>query len=65
MDEIRILPSDPTVWAKCPNCCRTGIGVLVGEYYSKAYTADKWSRGPVCENCGTPMKELYRLEVDK
>jgi hypothetical protein len=64
VDDIRILPSDPTVWAKCPKCCKTGLGVHVGQYFSKAYTADKWARGQICENCETPMVELYRLKVD-
>jgi hypothetical protein len=64
MDEIRMLPSDPAVWAKCPKCCKTGLGVPVGQYYSKAYTEDKWARGQQCENCGTDMQFLYRLKVD-
>jgi len=54
----------PTVFAKCPSCCRTGRGVVVGDYYSKAYTKRKWAQGQVCENCSTPMKYLYEVRLD-
>lgn len=51
-------------WAKCPVCCRTGTGVPVGDYYSRAYTERQWKRSPVCENCGTSMRFLYEVVYD-
>ena len=51
-------------WAKCPNCCRTGTGVLVGNYYSCAYTRKQWGQSPVCVNCSTSMQLLYEVVYD-
>lgn len=51
-------------WAKCEPCCRTGRGVKVGNYFSRAYTERQWNRGPVCDNCSTPMTLLYEVIYD-
>jgi hypothetical protein len=65
MQDIKLLPSDPVVFAKCLHCTQTGRnGMLVPPYYSKAYSNEKWNRGPVCENCGTPMTFLYEVKID-
>ncbi len=59
--EIKLLPGDPTVWGRCPHCCRTGIGVVVGDYYALAFPRHKWERGPRCENCETPLEFMYEV----
>lgn len=67
MSEVTHLsPEDPVVFAKCPSCQPTGRGLSVtGNYYGKAFTTRRWKRGPVCENCGTPLKKLFEVEVDE
>lgn len=62
---ISITRDDPTVFAVCSGrCTRTGPGVKVGSYFGKAYTERKFARGPVCDNCKSPMRELRRVGVD-
>jgi hypothetical protein len=56
---------DPTVFARCSGkCTRRGRGAEAGSYFGKAFTAKKFDRGPLCENCSAPMVELFRLRVD-
>lgn len=61
MNEITLNDSDRTVFAVCPKCCKKGRGVVMGQYYSMAYTRRQWARNPQCENCNTAME--YRYEV--
>lgn len=51
-------------WAKCPKCCKTGLGVKVGPYFSCAYTEKQWKRNPICVNCETPMQYIYEVVYD-
>lgn len=62
-EKITLGPEDPTIFAKCPNCDKHGDGVKPDAYYGKAYTERRFKRGPVCENCETPMVKLF--EVDR
>lgn len=62
---------DPTVFARCAGrCSRRGKGTILGSrpgatsYYGRAYTARKWLRNPECDNCGSAMVEVHRVEVD-
>lgn len=68
-NEITLTPADPTVWAKCPNCTKTGRGTVTGKYFAKAYprrfkqyTYEDVLRGEVCDNCGTDMQFLYEVK---
>lgn len=63
MNQINLSPEDPTIFAGCPNCNQRGLGKKIGNYYSKAFTARRWKRNPVCENCETPLVLLYEIEV--
>ena len=54
---------DPTIFAKCPVCCKMGLGVKVGQYYSKAFTERRWKKGPVCENCNTPLVAVFTIDT--
>lgn len=62
--EIVLSESDRTKFAKCLVCCKTGIGVKVGDYFSMAYSAKQWARQPVCDNCGTAMTLIYEVKTD-
>ena len=62
MSDIFLNQEDPTIFAKCPNCCKTGRGVPVGNYYSKAFTERRWRRDPVCENCETLLVKVFEIE---
>lgn len=53
---------DPTIWGKCVSCSKTGLGIVTGKYFAKAYTPNKWKKDPTCENCNGPLVELYRVE---
>lgn len=64
MEKIVLGPEDPTVFAKCPNCDKHGTGVKPGSYYGKAFTERRWKRGPVCENCETPLVKLFEVNQD-
>lgn len=62
---------DPTVFARCSGRCgRKGKGTILGtrpgasSYYGRAFTTRKWAKGPVCENCKSPMVEVHRVAVD-
>jgi hypothetical protein len=60
---IKLEFDDPSVFAKCGGaCCQRGNGRKVGNYFAKAYTARKWKRHPVCDNCKAPMVLLYEVE---
>lgn len=52
-------------WAKCPKCCKTGLGVVMGDYYSCAYTRKQWARSPKCVNCDTDMQFIYEVMYDE
>jgi hypothetical protein len=56
---------DPTIFAKCPRCTKRGNGRSVMSYYAASYSIRRWRRNPQCENCETPMQEIYRIEVTK
>ena len=60
---IALNSEDPTIFAKCPNCCKSGRGVKVGNYFSKAYTERRWKKGQVCENCETPLVVVFTVET--
>jgi hypothetical protein len=64
MTDIKLQEDDPTVFAKCPSCCKGGTGVPFGQVYLKAFTKRKWARGPLCENCETPLVRLYEVETE-
>jgi hypothetical protein len=54
---------DPTIFAVCSGACnRHYPGKSVGNYFGKAYTERKWKRGPICDNCGSPMTRIYEIE---
>lgn len=60
---VKLEFDDPTVFAQCGGACnRHHPGKKVGNYFAKAYTDRKWKHGPVCDNCGAPMKLLYEIE---
>jgi len=60
---IKLEFDDPTIFAKCSGpCTRSYPGHRVGHYFAKAYTVRKWRKGPVCDNCGSPMVFLYEVE---
>lgn len=61
---ITLSPEDPTIFASCPRCNKRGRGVVVGQYYSKAFTPRRWKRGPVCENCGTALIKLFEVDIE-
>jgi len=61
-DKLTLSPEDPTIFAKCPHCCRSGKGKKMGDLFLKAFTARRWKRNPVCENCGGPLVVLYEVE---
>jgi len=61
MLEIVLTPRDPTVFGKCPLCCKKGLGVPLGDINCKAYTVREWKQRPVCENCETVMVYLYEV----
>ena len=56
---------DPTIFAKCPVCTKRGNGRSVLRYFASSYSIRRWRRNPECENCGTRMVEVYRIEVGK
>ena len=63
MTQVTLEFDDPTVFAKCGGkCCRSYPGKKVGDYFARAYTVRKWKRGPVCDNCSSPMVFLYEVE---
>ncbi len=60
---IKLEFDDPTIFAICSGkCSRHGPGQSVLSYFGKAYTDRKWKHSPVCDNCGSPMKQLYEVE---
>ena len=61
-DKISLSPEDPTIFAKCQKCSRSGKGEKVGDIFLKAFTARRWKRSPVCENCGSELIILYEVE---
>lgn len=60
--KITLGPEDPTIFAGCPRCNKRGIGVKIGDIFGKAYTARRWKREPVCDNCGGPLVKLFEVE---
>lgn len=62
MFKITLSDEDPTVFAKCPRCCRTGKGVITGDYYARAYPRKKWGKGKSCPNCETPLVVMYEVK---
>ena len=60
--EITLTVDDPTIWAKCPNCCRAGTGVVVGNYYARAYSRRRWGKGKTCPNCETRLEIMYEVD---
>lgn len=62
--KVSLGPEDPTVFAKCPNCSKTGTGVKIGDIFGKAYTARRWKREPVCENCDGKLVKLFEVGAE-
>lgn len=60
--QVNLSPEDPTIFAKCENCCKRGRGVKIGDIFLKAFTERRWKRDPECENCGSLLTALYRIE---
>lgn len=60
-ERISLSPEDPTIFAKCPVCCKAGTGVKIGDIFCKAYTPRRWKRDSTCENCGTQLVILYEV----
>lgn len=63
--KVTLGPEDPTVFAKCPKCSTSGLGSKVGPIFGKAYTARRWKREPVCENCNGPLVKLFEVGNDE
>lgn len=61
--DIKLTHEDPTVFAKCPNCGRTGKGVKAGRYYGRAFTVHRWKRRPKCENCKAVLVKLFEVKA--
>lgn len=59
---IRLLPEDPTIFASCPRCTRTGVGSRTKFIYQSAFNRRKWARKPVCPNCKTRLVKLYEVK---
>ena len=60
----RLPIEDPSVFSKCSGkCCKRGPGQTQENYFGKAYTKRQWERGPLCENCSSPMELLFELKV--
>ena len=59
--KVTLGPEDPTIFAKCPKCNKTGKGVKIGDIFGKAYTVRRWKREPVCENCGSQLVKIFEV----
>ena len=64
MQEVRLTDSDRTIFAICPVCNRSGLGLKAPKYFSMAYTRKQWKRNPVCDQCGTAMEYKYEVKTD-
>jgi hypothetical protein len=62
VDKIVLGPEDPTIFAICQICNKRGLGVTVGDIFCKAFTARKWKRNPVCDNCGGSLTVVREIE---
>ena len=61
--DIVLTSDDPTVFAKCPKCTKSGRGIVVGNYYARAFSKKKWGRGnKACPNCGTKLEVMYEVK---
>jgi hypothetical protein len=61
--QIVLKDDDPTIFAKCPSCTRTGRGVVVGNYYARAFSRKKWGKGnKACPNCQTRLVVMYEVK---
>lgn len=65
MQEVRLTDSDRTIFATCPVCNRTGLGLKAPRYFSMAYTRKQWERAPVCDNCHTTMQFKYEVKTNE
>ena len=64
-ERLTLTDRDLTVFAKCSGlCARRGRGASVLRYFGKAYSERRWRTSPVCDNCGSPMAELHRVQVE-
>lgn len=61
LGKITLGPEDPTIFTKCPVCCKRGLGVKLGDIYCKAFTSRRWKKGQDCENCGTPLEVVFEI----
>ena len=59
--KVNLGPEDPTIFAKCPVCNKTGKGVKIGDIFGKAYTPRRWKRDPECENCGGKLIKVFEV----
>lgn len=64
MKEIRLSDSDRTMFARCSECNRTGLGTKAPMFFSMAYTRKQWAREPECDNCHTKMQLVHEVKVD-
>jgi len=65
MQEVRLTDSDRTIFAICPVCNRSGLGIKAPKYFSMAYAKRQWEKNPVCDNCKTQMEKKYEIEVER
>lgn len=65
MKEVRLTDSDRTIFAVCPICNQSGVGRKAPKYFSMAYNKRQWDKGPVCENCQTPMQFKYEVKINE
>lgn len=64
-NQIRLYSDDPIVFAMCPGRCnKRGKGVSTSFLYYRAYSRPNWRKGPLCENCESPMQKLYEVKED-
>jgi hypothetical protein len=64
MSDIRLTGDDPIIAAKCPRCDKHGNGKKVGTYYGKSFNERQWRRGQTCENCGSALVEIRRINIE-
>ena len=61
--DIVLTDDDPTIWGKCPNCTKTGTGVVTGNFYARAFSKKKWGKGnKTCPNCETRLEIMYEVK---
>lgn len=66
MKKVVITEHDPTVGMRCDNCAKPKSDNTTPNYYGTTVSARRSNRGPVeCPNCGQPLREVYRVSIEK